>query len=52
MMTELRQRLSADDAEAGAQDALFRISMLFERAVWLGRRFVTDLAQAHALLAK
>jgi phosphate:Na+ symporter len=52
MMTELRQRLSADDADAPAQDALFRISMLFERAVWLGRRFVTDLAQAHALLKK
>jgi phosphate:Na+ symporter len=53
MMTELRQRLATDEgASAEAQDALFRISMLFERAVWLARRFVTDLAQVNTLLAK
>jgi phosphate:Na+ symporter len=51
MMSELRQRLAGDESDAAAQDALFRISMLFERAVWLGRRFVTDISQAHALLA-
>jgi phosphate:Na+ symporter len=51
MMAELRQRLNGD-AEAGslAQDALFRMTILFERSVWLARRLVTDMSQAHQLL--
>jgi phosphate:Na+ symporter len=51
MMAELRHRLNGD-AEAGsqAQDALFRMTILFERSVWLARRLVTDMSQAHQLL--
>lgn len=47
LMEELRMRLAANpDAPAAVQDALFRITILFERAVWLARRLVTDLSQA------
>ncbi len=51
MMAELRQRL-ADSGEAGpeAQNALFRMSILFERAVWLARRLVTDFSQARQVM--
>jgi phosphate:Na+ symporter len=52
MMSQLRQRL-AGDGESGAleQDALFRMTILFERAVWLARRLVTDIRQAQQVLA-
>ncbi len=47
MMAELRQRLAENgEAAPAAQNALFRMSILFERAVWLARRLVTDLSQA------
>jgi phosphate:Na+ symporter len=47
MMSELRQKLTAESESEGlGQDALFRMTILFERAVWLARRLVTDLAQA------
>jgi phosphate:Na+ symporter len=47
MMSELRQKLTAESENEGlGQDALFRMTILFERAVWLARRLVTDLAQA------
>jgi phosphate:Na+ symporter len=50
-MEELRQRLAAGaDATPPAQQALFRMTILFERAVWLARRLVTDLSQAQRLL--
>jgi phosphate:Na+ symporter len=48
LMEELRQRLSASASAAPAmQDAVFRMTILFERVVWLARRVVIDLSQAH-----
>ena len=49
MMAELRQKLTGEAASV-AQDALFRMTILFERVVWLGRRLVTDLSQAQQVL--
>jgi phosphate:Na+ symporter len=49
MMMELRGRLAADTGSA-AQAALFRMTIMFERSVWLARRLITDLSQAHAVL--
>lgn len=46
LMEELRLRLSSqDDVDAEAQNALFRMTVLFERIVWLARRLVNDLSQ-------
>lgn len=45
MMAKLRQRLN-EDAGTPALDALFRMTILFERAVWLARRLITDMSQA------
>lgn len=50
MMMELRGRL-AGDAGSASQDALFRMTIMFERAIWLARRLVTDLSQAQGVLA-
>ncbi len=50
MMAELRQKLTGEAASA-AQDALFRMTILFERAIWLARRLVTDLSQAQQVLS-
>ncbi len=53
MMAELRQRLTeSGDAAPAAQNALFRMSILFERAVWLARRLVTDVSQARQAMAR
>lgn len=47
LMEELRLRLSSqDDVETDAQNALFRMTVLLERIVWLARRLVNDLSQA------
>ncbi|MFT0861124.1 Na/Pi symporter [Ancylobacter sp. G4_0304] len=47
LMEELRLRLSSqEDVGAEAQNALFRMTVLFERIVWLARRLVNDLSQA------
>lgn len=53
MMSQLRQRV-AGDGETGslAQDALFRMTILFERAVWLARRLVTDMRQAQQAMGQ
>jgi phosphate:Na+ symporter len=51
LMEDLRQRLSASASAAPAtQDAVFRMTILFERAVWLARRLVVDLGQAQRTL--
>lgn len=51
LMEELRMRLAANpDAPPAVQDALFRMTILFERCIWLGRRLVTDLSQAQRRL--
>lgn len=51
LMDELRQRLSASASAAPAmQDAVFRMTILFERVVWLARRVVIDLSQAQRAL--
>ncbi|MBS9476134.1 Na+/Picotransporter [Ancylobacter radicis] len=48
LMEELRQRLSAQyEIAPAAQNALFRMTMLFERIVWTARRLVNDFTQAH-----
>jgi phosphate:Na+ symporter len=47
LMEELRQRLTtAGEATPAVQDALFRMTILFERVVWLGRRLVVETSQA------
>jgi phosphate:Na+ symporter len=45
LMEDLRQRLPA------MQDAVFRMTILFERVVWLARRLVIDMSQAQRTLA-
>ncbi|MDR3521631.1 MAG: hypothetical protein P4L54_08455 [Acidocella sp.] len=51
MMADLRQKLANGETASAAHDALFRMTILFERAVWLARRLVTDLSQAQQVLA-
>ncbi|MCK0209585.1 Na+/Picotransporter [Starkeya koreensis] len=52
LMKELRERLSSqDEISAAEQNALFRMTVLFERIVWLARRLVNDFAQVHRSLA-
>ena len=52
LMEELRLRLAAAaESPVGVQDALFRMTILFERAVWLSRRLVLDMSQAQRALA-
>ncbi|HQT63983.1 MAG TPA: hypothetical protein PLT25_06190 [Acidocella sp.] len=50
MMTEMRQKLGSEDVAADGQEALFRMTILFERAVWLARRLVTELTQAQQVV--
>jgi phosphate:Na+ symporter len=51
LMEDLRQRLSASAAAAPAmQDAVFRMTILFERVVWLARRMVIAISQAQRAL--
>ncbi|WP_421700619.1 Na+/Picotransporter [Ancylobacter sp.] len=46
LMEELRQRLSSQsDLAAAEQNALFRMTVLFERIVWLARRLVNGMTQ-------
>lgn len=48
IMEMLRQRLSSENGiSPQAQDALFKMTMLFERVVWLARRLVNNFSQAH-----
>ncbi|MBS7541848.1 Na+/Picotransporter [Ancylobacter oerskovii] len=48
VMEALRQRLSAQQALTPLQqDALFRMTLLFERIVWLARQVVNSFSQAH-----
>ena len=53
LMEAVRDRLSkSGDAAPAMQDGLFRVTILFERAIWLGRRLVMEVSQAHrAMLA-
>jgi phosphate:Na+ symporter len=52
LMEELRLRLtSGSGAGPEVQDALFRITILFERVVWLARRLVVDMSQAQRTLS-
>jgi phosphate:Na+ symporter len=52
LMEDLRQRLSASSSAAPAvQDAVFRMTILFERVVWLARRLVIGLSQAQRALS-
>ncbi|WP_428030399.1 Na+/Picotransporter [Ancylobacter sp.] len=47
LMEDLRQRLSSqNDLSPAEQNALFRMTVLFERIVWLARRLVNGLTQA------
>jgi phosphate:Na+ symporter len=50
LMEELRTRLAAD-LPPQAQDALLRMTIVFERALWLARRLVVELSQARRGLA-
>ncbi|WP_371346596.1 Na+/Picotransporter [Ancylobacter sp. IITR112] len=46
LMEDLRQKLSAEgELAAEQQNALFRMTVLFERIVWLSRRLVNGLTQ-------
>lgn len=52
LMEELRQRLSASsDAPPAVQDALFRMTILFERIIWLAGRLVSETSQAQRAIA-
>ncbi len=52
LMEELRLRLSSGSgADAEVQNALFRMTILFERAVWLARRLVVGISQAQRAMA-
>jgi len=52
LMEELRLRLSSqNDVPAEVQNALFHMTVLFERIVWLARRLVNDVSQAQRGLA-
>ncbi|QIB35610.1 Na/Pi cotransporter family protein [Ancylobacter pratisalsi] len=51
LMDELRHRLSTEAGVAPrALDGLFRMTVLFERIVWLSRRLVNGFSQAHRSL--
>jgi len=51
LMEALRLRLSSqDDIAPAAQNALFRMTVLFERIVWQARGLVNDFTQAHRVL--
>jgi len=51
LMKELRERLSSQNEISPAeQNALFRMTVLFERIVWLARRLVNDFTQVHRAL--
>jgi phosphate:Na+ symporter len=52
LMEELRQRF-ASGAGVGVeiQDALFRVTVLFERIIWLARRLVVNLSRAHRTMS-
>ncbi len=51
LMDDLRSRLSAQQGIApGAQNALFRMTLLFERIVWMSRRLVNGFTQANRAL--
>ena len=50
-MEELRNRLTqASEASAEMLDALFRMTILFERVIWLARRLVAETRQANRAL--
>jgi len=52
LMEELRLRLSSqNDVPADVQNALFHMTVLFERIVWLARRLVNGISQAQRGLA-
>jgi len=52
LMEDLRVRLaSQNDVPAEVQNALFQMTVLFERIVWLSRRLVNDISQAQRGLA-
>ena len=51
LMEALRLRLSSqDDIAPAAQNALFRMTVLFERIVWQARGLVNDFTQVHRAL--
>ena len=53
LMEELRQRLSSQsEINIEAQQALFHMTVLFERIVWMARRLVTDISQTNRALAR
>ena len=53
IMEELRLRLtSQDQLSLEAQEALFRMTVLFERIVWMARRLVTDISQTNQLISQ
>jgi phosphate:Na+ symporter len=50
-MEELRNRLTqGSEASAEMLDALFRMTILFERVIWLARRLVAETRQANRAL--
>ena len=50
-MEELRNRLTqASEASAEMLDALFRMTILFERVIWLARRLVAETRQSNRAL--
>ncbi len=52
LMEELRNRLTqTGSATPGMLDALFRMTILFERVLWLAGRLVVEIRQAHRALA-
>ncbi len=53
IMEEVRMRLATDpDASSDAHSALFRMTMLFERVVWLARQLVVALGEAQRVTAE
>jgi phosphate:Na+ symporter len=53
LMEELRQRLTqTSEASNEMLDALFRMTILFERVVWPARRLVVETSQAQRVLAQ
>ena len=52
-MEELRLRLSSQaEISLEAQQALFHMTVLFERIVWMARRLVNDINQTHRVLSR
>jgi len=52
LMEELRRRLSTEaDVAPAALDGLFRMTVLFERIVWLSRQLVNSLSEGQRSLA-